>query len=221
MCVTSADTTLRDTAASTPTTRQYLSETPRHTTVALTRRERLVPTMPAATIRDATHADVADIRAVADATWRATYDDVFAPATIDAAMDEWYDPDAVHEHVARDDVTYLVATHDEGVVGYASGGPAEDDATATLGAIYVHPDHWGDGVGSTLLERFHARRRDHGETTVRLRVVAANRRAIAFYRSHGYAVRSERTTQTFGDRHTELVMERPLDQPTADTDTNQ
>jgi len=91
----------------------------------------------------------------------------------------------------------FVATVDDEVVGYASCGMTDPAGVGDLD-IYVHPDHWGDGVGAAL----HERGREHlaalGTTTIRDEVLAANDVGTAFYEKHFERV-NQRTVQ-FGGR---------------------
>lgn len=166
------------------------------------------------TICPATPEDVAGIRRVAERGWTAAYDEILAQETIDLALAEWYDRDTLQEFVGHEGGTYLVA-EDEGIVGYVSGGQnGEDDGedgSAVLGAIYVDPDCWGEGVGTALLEAFERERRVLGDRAVRLRVLADNEIGIGFYRARGYEAVADREDELFGEEVEELVFHRELE----------
>lgn len=166
--------------------------------------------MTGPTIRSAKPADVDGICRVAEQGWTAAYDGILARETIDRAIDEWYDPDSIRELIDRNEVTYLVA-EDEGVVGYASGGPDGEGDVAALGAIYVDPDRWGEGIGTALLEAFERERRQAGDRAVRLRVLAANEVGIPFYRDRGYEPVADREGELFGELVEERVFRRDLE----------
>ena len=166
--------------------------------------------MTDAAVRPATLDDVPAIRTVADRAWRAAYGDLLAAETIDAVLSEWYSPDAVRRGIERQDGWYFVGDGDE-VVGYVSGGRADDPGVATLAAIYVDPDRWRDGLGSALLERFESRCVRAGCDRLRFRVLAENDRARAFYRSRGYDPVEEVETDLFGETVTEAVFSGALD----------
>ena len=152
--------------------------------------------MTGVTVRPAVAADVDGIRDVAARGWTAAYGDFLPRSVIDAAMAEWYDPDGVAARVAGDGALFMT---DDGVIGYVSGAPADDDPDETvIGAIYVDPDRWGEGVGSRLLRRFEAWCRDRGRPSVRFCVLAGNDLAPPFYRSHGYRAVGETETELFG-----------------------
>jgi L-amino acid N-acyltransferase YncA len=85
----------------------------------------------------------------------------------------------------------LVAEDREGnIVGFSALGPSRDaDAnpnTAEVGAIYVHPEKWGKGIGRALLSASldHVRKCKFDQVT--LWVLEANQRARSFYESFGF-----------------------------------
>lgn len=167
--------------------------------------------MPSVTIRDASRDDANAIRRVGEASWRAAYGDLLEPATIDAAIEEWYDLETVRAYVDRDDVAFFVAEDPEStVVGYVSGGPTEDEGVAVLAAIYVDPEHWGEGYGSALEGRFEEFCGEQGYDAIRLRVLAGNDVGRSFYQGRGYEPVEERGEDLFGERIEELVLRREL-----------
>lgn len=192
------------------------------------------------TVRAATHSDVDAIREVASEAWTAAYDDVLDRSTIEAALAEWYDPAALRELVTADDVAVFVAATDgngaetrgEGddggpdsdVVGYVSAGPdgqpdadaseaapARRSETATVGALYVLPDLWGEGIGTALLERFLSRTRDRGCAAVEVVALSENDVGCSFYRRRGFATIEERETELFGETVAETVFRRSVE----------
>jgi len=165
--------------------------------------------MPA--IRPAEVDDVDGIQRVARRTWHATYDETLGPATVDAQVDEWYADAAVRDGVEDDEAIYLVATAEDAVVGYAAAGPGEAAADcASLHAIYVHPDHWHDGIGSRLLDVVSDRLRRRGFDCLRIHVLADNDRARRFYEHHGFTQSERQRIELAGVTTTEVVYDGPL-----------
>lgn len=127
-----------------------------------------------------------------------------AAAYDDAVIDAWTgdeDRDPSVYGIDDEDTVFLVADDRGEVVGFGelADGP---DATASydlaadaeIRAVYVGPEHAGEGVGSALLRELEGEGRDHGVSTV---VLTASVNATAFYEHHGYE-RIERTTYAFG-----------------------
>jgi ribosomal protein S18 acetylase RimI-like enzyme len=167
-----------------------------------------------ATVRPADHEDVSGIQRVARRGWHAAYEDVLASETIETKLDEWYDRTTIREYVKRDDVGYFVAEADERVLGYATGGPSDEaEDVGFLGAIYVDPDHWGEGIGSRLLDRVESFLTDSGYDRLRFRVLAENDVGTRFYRSRGYEVVEEAETELGEEVVGELVFEGPIRAP--------
>lgn len=79
----------------------------------------------------------------------------------------------------------------ERVVGFSSYGPERERARgftgrAELYAFYFHPDAWGTGVASALLDYTEERFRVEGFETAVLWVLEDNPRARRFYERHGW-----------------------------------
>lgn len=101
--------------------------------------------------------------------------------------------DTVRESIARGVVTgeLLVARDDGGIVGFVTfslerGGYDRDHTRGTVDNLYVRPASRGEGTGSALLEAAENALREAGADVVALEAMAANERARAFYRDHGY-----------------------------------
>lgn len=161
-------------------------------------------------IRPATPEDAPAVRRVARASWHAAHDHAVGEETVERVIDEWYATEDLRESIAREDRPMFVATSDE-VVGFAQGGPSEDGpADAVVGRIYVHPEHWGGGHGSALLERLFERLRAAGHESVWLAVVADNEVGRSFYDGHGFEIHEARTVDLFGREVEDVVMVRML-----------
>ena len=86
------------------------------------------------------------------------------------------------EILGRSEPTWL-AEDEEGLVGFASCGPARDndmEELLELYALYVRASYWGTGVGYALFET------TVGDSACYLWVLAANERAISFYERQGF-----------------------------------
>lgn len=164
-----------------------------------------------AEVRDAEPADRPAIRDVHVASVRE-----FAPAAYrDAVVEAWVgveERDPASYEVTADEAVFLVAADDGDVVGFAelaTGADATADydvpGDAEIRAVYVAPDHAGDGVGTALLAELERRGRERGVERV---LLTASLNALGFYESHGYNRVEERTHEFGGEVAGEVVVLR-------------
>jgi ribosomal protein S18 acetylase RimI-like enzyme len=96
----------------------------------------------------------------------------------------------------------FVVDADGAVVGFASAGPSRDPfanpGTGEVYAIYVDPDAWGRGIGSTLLVRSTEHLRARGYTSATLWVLSTNEMGRRFYERHGWKLEGARQTYPIG-----------------------
>lgn len=90
-------------------------------------------------------------------------------------------------------LTLVAEEGDAGITGFCSlATPSRDEGaderTAEIGALYIDPDHWREGVGSALLSAALAELSERGWRDVVLWVLPENRRALAFYDRFGFAI---------------------------------
>lgn len=139
-------------------------------------------------IRPAETDDVHAVQRVARDSWHAVYDSALGAETVDETVDSWYDPDRlVTDDVEPGDRPFFVAVDDGTVVGFAEAVPDDtDDRVAHLYRIYVDPDHWGQGVGGSLLDRVETVLEARGFERLRLSVLAENDVGIGFYEANGF-----------------------------------
>jgi len=170
--------------------------------------------MTTITVREACPDDVGAVVALAERGWRAAYEGILDPETIDEAMAQWYDPDELRRSLDRSDTAFYVATDggcdsgdDTPVVGSLRGGFGED--VAHLGALYVEPDRWGEGIGSRLLDRFESFCADGGYETIEFAVLAGNEVGQSFYRSHGYEAVTDREVELFSQTVADRIFRGP------------
>ncbi len=114
----------------------------------------------------------------------------------------------------------LVAEQDDRVVGFASLSPYRSRPayrTTVEDSVYVHPDHQGKRVGSTLLDELLVVAAAHGFHTVLARITGHNEASIALHRRAGFEeVGIEREVgRKFGQWLDVVVMQHLLG-PTSD-----
>jgi GNAT superfamily N-acetyltransferase len=95
-------------------------------------------------------------------------------------------PDSVERH--RRWPPQFVAEKDGEIVGFVAVGASGDPGTdGELFAIYVHPEHWGAGVGRALIEAGEDELRRLGHEQAVLWVLDDNPKARRFYEIAGWS----------------------------------
>ncbi|WP_128477311.1 GNAT family N-acetyltransferase [Halorussus pelagicus] len=176
-----------------------------------------------ANVRPATTSDVAAVRRVARESWHETYDDLLGTDAVEEVVDDWYDLYRLRQSVEREDGLFLVAEREAGggdddkgeteaeLLGFGQSLlDGENDGAAELPRLYIHPDHWGEGVGTALAERIESWAADRGAERVRLVVLADNEVGNAFYESRGYRTVGSRESEFEGETVTDYVREKEL-----------
>ena len=147
-------------------------------------------------VRPATREDVAGVQHVGRAAWHAAHEPIVGAEAVDEFLEKYYERERLRGRVTGDVDLFYVAV-DEAVVGFAAARPVDEGpGVYGLGNCYVHPDRWGEGVGSRLLNRTEQAVRSDGGNRLRLAVMADSERAIGFYESGGY----ERVSEGYDER---------------------
>jgi GNAT superfamily N-acetyltransferase len=162
------------------------------------------------TVRPARPDEASAIQRLGRASWHAAYDDILGAETVDRTVDDWWATARIESAVVEEERTFLVAESDGTLVGVADAGPFPEGAgTWGLGRLYVHPAHWGEGVGTELVEAVRARLPRAAER-LRLRVLAANDVGVSFYEGYGFERVGRVIGETDGEPHEEYVYELEL-----------
>jgi ribosomal protein S18 acetylase RimI-like enzyme len=169
------------------------------------------------TVRPAEPDDAAAVTRLHIRTWQSAYAGIVPAGTL-AALDDQYDErvDRMRRRwsEAGAPFTTVVATLRAGPVGFASYGPYRresgdlDPADGEVLALYVHPDHQGQGAGRALLDNAVAALRAAGRPDIRLWVLEENHPSRTFYERYGFVAD--------GTRHLFRVTEpdgNPVDLP--------
>jgi ribosomal protein S18 acetylase RimI-like enzyme len=167
-------------------------------------------------VRELGPADSAAAAAVTRVSYAAAFSASMSAADLQAVLDG-LTADAFDDALERD--TLLGAFAGDALLGIVQTGPLSDtlatampappaSGTTELRRLYVAPDQQGAGIGARLLDTALAR---VAGAPVALDVWARNGRALALYRSRGFAVVAEHRP-VFADgpaADPDLVMLRP------------
>lgn len=172
-------------------------------------------------IRSADPADSDRIRQVSARSCRVAYEDIIDDETLIETMEDPEFSGSIREWLeeTRDDptVVYLVAAEPSGggIRGFAQllAGDRTPERTdpgeAFLKSLYVHPDDWGEGIGSELLDAGIEALPD-ATTRLSLAVLADNDIGRGFYESRGFEVVGPSEFEIGGVSYDTVIYERSL-----------
>ncbi|MGX1547891.1 N-acetyltransferase family protein [Streptomyces adustus] len=147
--------------------------------------------MSALVVRDMEFADCDRVSEIRVRGWQSAYRGLMPQAYLDG-LSAAADAERRRTWFTRGDVRVgnLVAERDGELVGWAAHGPYRDSEVRTedaeLYAIYVHPGHYGGGVGRALLAESVRLRTAAGHPRMFLWVLKENTGARRFYERAGF-----------------------------------
>ncbi|MCU4751602.1 GNAT family N-acetyltransferase [Halobacteria archaeon AArc-curdl1] len=169
-------------------------------------------------IREADTGDAEAIQSVARKSWHAAYDDFLGADTVGAIIDEWYALESLRSSIRASEHHIFVATkdsptrEDSKLMGFVHGGPwADEPRIGHLMRLYVRPDSWGRGIGTSLLERAETALEGDGYERIRLEVFAENSDGVEFYEARGYDRADEECETLGGQTRRLLILETGLE----------
>ncbi|WP_027781150.1 MULTISPECIES: GNAT family N-acetyltransferase [Burkholderia] len=158
----------------------------------------MAPNTATIDIRSATSADAPIIADIHVASWQATYMDVM-PAPFLAGLSVEKRTAAWRQALDAGRPRVALAFMNRVPTGWIAYGPTrdtdKDPAWGEIEAIYLHPSHCGQGIGTLLVDHACRSLHDAGHVWVSLWALVKNRRARAFYEREGFV--AERDIKTF------------------------
>jgi len=128
--------------------------------------------------------DVPGIRHVAEASWRTTYRDIFAPEYIAEFLHRSYSIDGLMRSVRNQNAVFLVCRDGSRVVGFCHFGPGRHGSE--LYRMYVLPDYWRSGIGAQFVQMMEEEWWRQGVIEYYCYVHGQNEIGKAFYLKHGF-----------------------------------
>ena len=164
-------------------------------------------------------ADAAAIAAVEVRTWQSAYRRLMPDAFLDGLSlaektESWYRNLVKHQH--RERKRTVLAVSEEEVVGFATVGRGQEDASVGLVfLVYVLPQHWQCGVGKALMAAIMDELRELGMREAMLWVLRENRRARHFYERLGWRPDGRTQSSQYGGVELEAICYRRAVEHTA------
>ncbi|GAA0646933.1 GNAT family N-acetyltransferase [Salarchaeum japonicum] len=160
--------------------------------------------------------DLAGLQRVNALAWRAAYSGLVPESVLDSLSTDVSDDTAERrfEELRDADGRVFVAERNDAIVGYARVRWTDTErfvnpGEAGLTELYVHPDHWQEGIGTALLDRVLDSLPDDTDALV-LEALAGNERAQAFSTRRGFVHAGSRTAEFAGDELETAIYRRDL-----------
>ncbi len=134
-------------------------------------------------IRRATPEDTNIINEIRDSCWREFYPAYLGESTVNRILE------FRKSHPSKRDFSktiYLILELDGKPIAYISADPDPNGGPAFIKGLYVKPNYVGRGYGSILLNEL-----INNYNHLRLKTLKTNKKAIAFYKSHGFKITGE------------------------------
>lgn len=170
-------------------------------------------------VREATPEDAPVIAAVAEAAWWAGPSAALSADAVQTALADLYDEaflaEVAEEAAGEASFRFLVAERagdgdDEGVLGFASAAREWADEIE-LFTLYVDPDHWGEGIGTALLDALERWAVEQGVDRLVCAVLAENTVGCEFFGARGFERVRTVDGEVGGATVREAEFEKPLD----------
>jgi len=167
-------------------------------------------------VRTAEESDAADLSALAERTFRATFAEANDVADLEAHCAQNFGVAIQRREIQDSGMRTLLACIGDGITGYsqvrlhAPKDCVETQRPAELLRIYVDAGWHGRGVAQALMSASVDVARDAGCDSIWLGVWEHNPRAIAFYRKLGFEPVGEHVFKLGNDPQRDVVMARPL-----------
>lgn len=146
-------------------------------------------------LRRATPDDAKALAIAHVAAWRAAYAGIVPDAVLEQ-RDVAYRTKRFREFLSRAEGETYVIEREAVVVGFMTFGASRDEnadagATGEIWGIYLHPDHWRQGIGTSLFRSAERMLRERGYSLISLWVLEANDAARRFYEAMGFRADGE------------------------------
>jgi ribosomal protein S18 acetylase RimI-like enzyme len=157
------------------------------------------------------------IREIARRSLESSY--TLSPQTIESAVAQWYDDEAIARKLDDDQQVMLLAHREGQVVGFVEGALVAD-GEADLQWLHVDPDYRGEGIARTMFEEARDRLEGMGADRLRGRVLRVNPSGNDFYDHYGFVKAGEDTAVIDGTTYIEniYVDDEPAEMESAETD---
>ncbi len=167
-------------------------------------------------IRQAHSGDAKTLSAVAEATFRASFDAMNTTEHMKLHCRSSYSEQIQAAEISNPEIVTLLGEHEGRLVGYAqlrwgeAPGCVSAKRPGEIQRLYVIEDWHGKGVAQELMNACIEEVKRRGSAAVWLGVWERNPRAISFYKKFGFVAVGEHTFPLGGDPQRDIVMVRAI-----------
>lgn len=167
-------------------------------------------------IREVKESDAEDIQELNMASWLKAYDGIIPEEKMREGIS--YPRERLIEKKNDGKLIFLVAVVEEKVVGtinfcWSSENTHDfvsaDENEAQLRSVYLHPDYWGNGIGTRLFEEGKERLPNNIDTLV-VESLAENEIGKGFYGKLGFEQIEKNEVELFGDKYETVIQKMQL-----------
>jgi ribosomal protein S18 acetylase RimI-like enzyme len=151
-------------------------------------------------IRHACATDIPKISNVLAASWKAAYRDIVADDYLDTLKNDHWIDFLTSNMNGGCGVFAMVMESGQEMIGAAILGKTEKERQASLMSLYLLPNKMGLGFGHSFYGEIERRLKSAGFSSCVVIVLKNNKRAIRFYKAHGFVENGRKSNAVLGER---------------------
>ena len=168
-------------------------------------------------IREVEESDVNDIQELNMASWLEAYDGIIPEEKMRSNIN--YPVDRLRKKKSDNKLIFLVAEVENKVVGTINFCWSENNThefikteenQAQLRSVYLHPDYWGNGVGTKLFKNGLEELPDK-INEVKVESLKDNDIGTGFYSKQGFKKIEESKVELFGDKYNSVIQRMEIE----------
>jgi ribosomal protein S18 acetylase RimI-like enzyme len=167
-------------------------------------------------IREAVKSDLEDIQELNLESWLKAYDGIIPEEKMREGIS--YPEDRLLEKKNDNKLIFLVAVVDEKVVGtinfcFSKENTHDfvdtDEGEAQLRSVYMHPDYWGNGIGTRIFEEG-KELLPNNIGSLKVESLEENEIGRGFYSKLGFKQIARNKVELFGDKYETVIQKKEL-----------
>jgi len=168
-------------------------------------------------IRNARVSDAEDIEELNTKSWLKAYEGIIPEEKMEEHIS--YPQDRLKEKKKDDKLIFLVAVVEEKVVGTINFCWSKENThdfinlnngEAQLRSVYLHPDYWGEGIGTKLFNEGKEKLPDNIDI-LKVESIKENEIGRGFYSKLGFEEIEKSQVELFGDKYDTVIQEKHLE----------